>query len=290
MPFYAMLASWVVIFSYAFTIPLQSESYLFMTRYTARVSLVLFICAFIASSLYRLWPNGLTRAWLKLRRTFGLCFFLNHLVHAVCFGLVFWEAQTWPDSIIVILGTVEYSVLVLMALTSNDSAVKWLGPKVWGSLHKMGVYLLWVFFFYTYWSKQAASTFAWYAMIILAACFVLRVVVRIKPKPLVAAFFAGLVVLSGCSQPFVQPSKYDFKQDIAWREAHLKELEGRAHPYVGESYLVVKAAFGEPDKVFNGDYGDADERWDYIVRFHRKRMGIENFYFRKGRLVRVDFF
>lgn len=101
----------------------------------------------------------------------------------------------------------------------------------------------------------------------------------------------GLPALGGCqSLPESGPNRFTIKEDIAWRERERQQLKERATPYLGQSAEVVRSKFGEPDKVFSGDYGDADERWDYIIRFHRRRIGIENFFFKQGKLVRVDFF
>ena len=51
------------------------------TRHTAQVSFPLFLIAFLASSIARLWPGPLTRALLARRRALGLAFATAHLVH-----------------------------------------------------------------------------------------------------------------------------------------------------------------------------------------------------------------
>src|SRR6516165_4887149 len=50
-------------------------------RATARISFVLFLCAFLSAALYQLWPSGTAR-WLKDNKgRFTLGFAASHLVH-----------------------------------------------------------------------------------------------------------------------------------------------------------------------------------------------------------------
>jgi len=50
-------------------------------RTTARISIVLFLCAFLGNALYRLMPAAATR-WLKANKdVFTLCFAGSHTVH-----------------------------------------------------------------------------------------------------------------------------------------------------------------------------------------------------------------
>ncbi|HEX8062443.1 MAG TPA: hypothetical protein VF535_04430, partial [Allosphingosinicella sp.] len=59
-------------------------------RLTARISLLLFLAAFLASPLHRLAAGRLT-SWLRRnRRYFGLGFAWSHLVHLV-FIILFWR-------------------------------------------------------------------------------------------------------------------------------------------------------------------------------------------------------
>ncbi len=41
---------------------MDEQSIHFMLRITARTSLALFLCAFVASALHRLWPTAATRS------------------------------------------------------------------------------------------------------------------------------------------------------------------------------------------------------------------------------------
>src|SRR5262245_33208751 len=61
----------------------QLERWLFATRFTARVSFPIFLLAFTASSLVRLFPSDSTRTQLRARRGLGLGFCAAHTVHLV---------------------------------------------------------------------------------------------------------------------------------------------------------------------------------------------------------------
>jgi methionine sulfoxide reductase heme-binding subunit len=53
-------------------------------RATARASFVLFLCVFLSTALYRLWPGATTR-WLKGNQgRFTLGFAASHAVHLAC--------------------------------------------------------------------------------------------------------------------------------------------------------------------------------------------------------------
>ena len=62
-------------------------------RLTARTSVALFLAAFTASALFRLWPNAWTRWQRSNRRFLGVAFAVSHGVHLVA---IFWLQHVQP--------------------------------------------------------------------------------------------------------------------------------------------------------------------------------------------------
>jgi methionine sulfoxide reductase heme-binding subunit len=119
------------------------------TRFTARSSCLLFLLAFVGSSLAALWPSATTQ-WLRAnRRYFGLSFAASHAWHAIAIiGLAFLsqgKAIGYSPG-----GMLGYVFIVLMVTTSSNGAVRWLGDRRWHILHLVGAYYLWIAFFVSF--------------------------------------------------------------------------------------------------------------------------------------------
>lgn len=151
-------------------------------RHTARSSLALFLVAFSASALARLWPGPLTRWVLRRRRSFGLALALSHFTHLAAIfllhGLALFERRS-PVGLAI--GAVPYLFLGLMALTSSDRAVAWLGRR-WRTLHWTGMHVLWAGFLLPYTGRVARSPVYAIPMVLLAAALALRVAARIRRR------------------------------------------------------------------------------------------------------------
>lgn len=114
-------------------------------RLTARSSCILFLLAFVGSSLAALWPSAGTQ-WLRSnRRYFGLSFAMSHAWHAIAIvGLAFisqGRAIGYSAG-----GMLGYAFITLMAATSSDRGIQWLGGRRWHILHTVGAYYLWLAF------------------------------------------------------------------------------------------------------------------------------------------------
>jgi methionine sulfoxide reductase heme-binding subunit len=134
-------------------------------RFTARSSCVLFLMAFVGSSLAALWPSAITQ-WLRAnRRYFGLSFAASHAWHAIAIlGLAFisqGKAINYSPG-----GMLGYVFIVLMAATSNNGAMQWLGDRRWQILHLVGAYYLWIAFFVSF-SKHWTISFIYPALTVL---------------------------------------------------------------------------------------------------------------------------
>lgn len=122
-------------------------------RATARTSLVLFLIAFTASSLMRLWPSDATRWIVRNRRWFGLGFAWSHLLHLLAILWLFgnYAGQVpAPPMATLVGGSIAYVFIALMAATSFDGAVRWMGARNWQRLHKVGVWYVWIVFMTSY--------------------------------------------------------------------------------------------------------------------------------------------
>jgi DMSO/TMAO reductase YedYZ heme-binding membrane subunit len=165
-------------------------------RTTARTSLALFLAAFTASSLRRVWRAPATAWLLRNRRYLGLGMALSHAVHlAAILALV----RGWPGAggeippATRIGGSAGYLVLAAMAATSSDRAVAWLGPRRWRALHRTGSWLLWGIFASSYVPRAGAEPdYAPLAAAVLAAA-ALRVA-------LCASAMRGLRARSGAAR------------------------------------------------------------------------------------------
>lgn len=128
-------------------------------RVTARFSLVLFLLAFLASSLARIFTNNLTRSLLRERRGMGLAFAGAHFVHLGAFVTYFALGGLVPPAPVLIAGGLGYLVVAAMAATSNDWSTARLGAKNWRRLHVFGLYYIWLIFALTYLSRAAKGPF-----------------------------------------------------------------------------------------------------------------------------------
>jgi DMSO/TMAO reductase YedYZ heme-binding membrane subunit len=140
----------------------DADSFRQLIRATARSSFVLFLLAFTASAAARRWPGSVTRWQLANRRQIGLGFAVSHAIHAAAIAGFAWidpsgfHAATSPGNFI--SGGLAYVFIVLMAATSFDGAVRWLGASRWRMLHLIGLYFLWISFLITFGRRISMSS------------------------------------------------------------------------------------------------------------------------------------
>lgn len=172
--------------SFLFAIGWDTEGYRMVIRATARTSLILFLAAFAASAVVKLWPGPFTRWLRRNRRQLGLGFAMSHFIHALAI-IALWKTDpgtfwvlTNPKSIAT--GGTAYVFIALLAATSFDRMVKALGPKLWGRLHWWGVWAVAVSFIFTNGKRIPVSL--WYALpvALVMAVIVLRVVAGRKQR------------------------------------------------------------------------------------------------------------
>ena len=122
-----------------------------LVRATARASFLFFLCAYSAGAARRLFPGTATRWMLRNRRYLGLSFAVAHLLHLDAIwmlSLLQGDAFVADPITVIFGGGIAYLFVAAMALTSNDRAVAWLGPRRWGLLHRIGIHWIWGIFTY----------------------------------------------------------------------------------------------------------------------------------------------
>jgi DMSO/TMAO reductase YedYZ heme-binding membrane subunit len=156
-------------------------------RLTARTSLVLFSLAFMAAGLTLLLPGGVT-GWLKQnRRSFGLSFAFSHLLHALMLGLLYGLDRALflklTNIVSYIAGGSCYAVILLLAATSLGPVRQRLSRSAWQTLHRYGVWYIWLFFLVNFGRRAVLDGSYWPAMLLIAAALCVRVGARFRLRP-----------------------------------------------------------------------------------------------------------
>lgn len=114
-------------------------------RFTARVGFPFLIVTYSASSLARLWPNGLTKSLLRNRKWWGLSFATTHTLHLYALINVLAAMDPQPNYLTLAPAFLAYIVLYAMVLTSWNWAYRAMG-KWWKRLHTFGIHYIWLIF------------------------------------------------------------------------------------------------------------------------------------------------
>ena len=147
------------------------------TQLTARFSACLFLSAFLARPLARILPSATAVAVLRERRGIGLGFTGAHTVHLAAILTYFAKGGIKPPIFVPILGGVGYLLIALMAITSNDRAVRTLGRN-WKHLHSFGIYYIWLIFLLTYLGRLKGPTHPAPIYYVMSGVFVVSLAVR----------------------------------------------------------------------------------------------------------------
>ncbi|RJF90396.1 hypothetical protein D3876_09095 [Sphingomonas cavernae] len=126
----------------------------FAARWTARASFLVFLVAYTASAMARLFPGPVTKALLRRRRQWGLGFALSHTIHlAALITYLSLSGEERPLGVL-IGGGLGYALMFAMALTSNDASQRMLGGW-WKRLHRLGIHYIWFIFLFSYAGRLA---------------------------------------------------------------------------------------------------------------------------------------
>lgn len=115
----------------------SAELALLSARYTARGAFIMFIVVVVTGPAMRWWKGPLWTWLARRRRHLGLAFAALMALHLLALGINVGLFQPRPPSEMA-GGGVIYTLIALMALTSNDAAQRRMG-KWWRRLHWVGV-------------------------------------------------------------------------------------------------------------------------------------------------------
>ncbi|NJM63867.1 MAG: hypothetical protein HC849_32960 [Oscillatoriales cyanobacterium RU_3_3] len=145
-------------------------------RSTARTSCLLFLSAFVAAALCRIWSNKFTQWLLKNRRYFGLSMAVSHTYHAIAWGGLWWVTSGLSPQFDP-LGILGYVFLFAMTVTSFDRPAAWIGKRAWKILHNAGMHYFWLAFTFEFGTKIFKSIPIYLPLtVLLVAAMILRLV------------------------------------------------------------------------------------------------------------------
>lgn len=125
------------------------EDWQLAARWTARVGFPVFLLVYLASSLAKLSPGPLTRPLHRDRRWWGLGFAASHTVHLVAL-VTFLRISGEPRTLASLIpGGLAYVMILAMAATSNQPAMRAMGHN-WKRLHRFGIHYIWLIFTLAY--------------------------------------------------------------------------------------------------------------------------------------------
>lgn len=128
------------------------EQAMLAARYTARVSLALFLPLYLAAALARLAPGPASAALVRDRRWWGLAFALAHVIHLAALVTYFRLSGDPPHMLTLVGGGFGYAVLAAMTVSSLSPVRPAAG--LWrGRLHAFGLHYLWLVFAFTYFGR-----------------------------------------------------------------------------------------------------------------------------------------
>ena len=146
----------------------------FAVRETAYVSATFFLCAYLARPLQALAASPLAAYLVRARRQFGLAAALAHTVHFGFVVALFLTVDTTTNWVTAVFGGFGFVVYWAMAATSNDSAVRALGPN-WKRLHRFGIHYLWLIYFVTFLGAVARRPFDWLFVAVFVNALAMRI-------------------------------------------------------------------------------------------------------------------
>ncbi|MEZ5696910.1 MAG: hypothetical protein R3E18_10910 [Sphingomonadaceae bacterium] len=125
--------------------PVPADQALLAARWTARVAIPVFLVAYLARPLHQLLPSALSKVLLARRRQWGLAFALSMTIHlgALLVNILIFRPRPVEE---ILAGMAAYSLIFVMALTSNNWSMRRLG-KWWKRLHLLGLHYVWLIFF-----------------------------------------------------------------------------------------------------------------------------------------------
>ena len=157
----------------------------FLLRTTAQLSLLVLVIIMIARPLWQLSKGAFTKKLMAIRPIIGIILagtFTSHL------ALLFYRSNKIDDFQLTvsdnILGVLTFVTVYAMLITTFSGPRRAIGPKLWKSLHKFGIYFILSGFMLTLLpsSIDKLSEMNWGIFSIFATLFLLRIAAFIKSR------------------------------------------------------------------------------------------------------------
>jgi len=156
-----------------------------VVRTTPKVSVILFLSAFVAAPLLKLWPSPFTHWLRRNRRYLGVSFAVAHFTHLGALIALVSTSRTARedlDALTIIGGGLAYLFVAAMTATSFDRTAAWLGAGRWRHLHTFGLYYIWIIFLNSYISRAFQSpVYIPFALLLLGA-MATRIFARVQRR------------------------------------------------------------------------------------------------------------
>lgn len=179
---YSAIVIATVFLSILFSNGINESSWRMAIRFTARSSCILFLLAFIASSLHKIKTSSFSQWLVANRRYLGLSMAVSHGFHAIAIaGLAISISENMVrDNHGANLG---YGFIILMTITSFPGTISILSKRGWKILHTVGMYYLWLSFTVAFSEKLAESWLLYFPFVFaLILGLILRFLPTIKNK------------------------------------------------------------------------------------------------------------
>ncbi len=174
-----------IIATLLFTQGVQEDSVRLIIRWTAKISGILFLAAFSASSIHYFTKSRISKSLVASRPKLGLAFAVSHTFHLAF--LILLQQQIHPvftlaDKTSLTGGFIAYLFLYAMAITTFPSFKAKLSSKNWRGLHLVGSYWIWFIFFNSYFNSAMNRERYYLLFALFVAGFLLRKLQYIHQK------------------------------------------------------------------------------------------------------------
>jgi hypothetical protein len=152
--------------------------------HSVRCALPLFLVAFTASSLARLWPSVVTRWLMANRRYIGLAFAFGMAWHISFVAYRLWTFGNPLNFKATAMDAIGLVFLLLLTLTSFRPFARTLTLANWRRLHKTGVYVIWLVptLIYLHRVREESGLFDRVMFAVLLAAWLLRAAAWAKSR------------------------------------------------------------------------------------------------------------
>jgi DMSO/TMAO reductase YedYZ heme-binding membrane subunit len=179
----AALLSCVTVVTYnLFHFGLSADAFVWSVRVIVKQGFIFYALSYIAAPWNRLRPGPFSAFLLRHRATTGTAFAVTHLSAGACVAYIwthyFHLVEAISSPVERVLGLTIFAWIFAMLITSNQVAIRTLGRKAWGGLHRYGMRVIWIAYFLDYADRTVRWSFLYGAfLLVLLTILVLRVIV-----------------------------------------------------------------------------------------------------------------